>query len=206
MSSSPVSERRRLALIQPVVLVGGRSSRFGRDKLQAEVGDGWLVDRPIEALRAVFGRRVAVLGICDPAVAARGDLLFEEHHPGRGPAGGVLSALQQTKGDVFVLAGDLPSIDATTIRTMLDVARDADPAAYAILAQTPGDGSSGGGVHPCIGLYRAHAAARLAERMSLGQLSLHDAFSDDERCLVAVDAASTHNVNTPADLADASER
>ena len=49
--------------IQPIVLVGGSSRRFGRDKLREPVAGpdgsvGWLVDRPIAALRGVFGRVV----------------------------------------------------------------------------------------------------------------------------------------------------
>ena len=61
-----------LDLIQPVVLVGGKSRRFGRDKLREPIGESraeWLVDRPIRALREVFGARVAVVGECDADVA-----------------------------------------------------------------------------------------------------------------------------------------
>ncbi len=58
-----------LATIQPVVLVGGRSTRFGRDKLREPVGCARepLVQRPIRALRAVFGPRVMLVGECHPA-------------------------------------------------------------------------------------------------------------------------------------------
>src|SRR5262245_5365872 len=84
-----------LSTIHPVVLTGGRSTRFGSDKLRARLDDDGtlLIDRPIAALRAVFGPRVALVGDCDPAVAARADLIIRDLHPGRGPIGGILSAL-----------------------------------------------------------------------------------------------------------------
>jgi molybdopterin-guanine dinucleotide biosynthesis protein A len=89
-------QSRSLDKIQPVVLVGGKSRRFGRDKLKEVVGAGgvWLVDRPIGALRAVFGARVAVVGECDAGVAARADMVIEDTRPGVGPIGGILSALE----------------------------------------------------------------------------------------------------------------
>ena len=42
-------------------------------------------------------------------VAARADLHLPDRYPGVGPAGGILAALEQSPGDVFVLAGDLRS-------------------------------------------------------------------------------------------------
>src|SRR5262245_59553696 len=83
-----------LDVFQPIVLVGGKSTRFGRDKLREVVGDGWLVDRPIAALREVFGARVAVVGECDDEVAQRGDRVITDRFPGVGPIGGIVSALE----------------------------------------------------------------------------------------------------------------
>src|SRR5690606_32636942 len=119
--------------IQPVVLVGGRSRRFGRDKLREPVEDGWLVDAPIRALRAVFGPVVAAVGACDPEVAARFDRVIEDRYPGAGPAGGVLSALQATGGAVFVLAGDLARITEREVRAVMAAAAGA-PTAWAVMA------------------------------------------------------------------------
>ena len=185
-----------LTAIQPVVLVGGQSLRFGRDKLREPVrvdGDEWLVDRPIRALREVFGARVALVGHCDPAVAARGDLVLADPYPGSGPAGGILAALEQVTGDVFVLAGDLPNITARTVRTLLHAIESTDDEAlspWVVLAQADG-------IHPCVGLYRRAILPLLTERLRAGRRSLHDLAPPARRRLITVEARDVHNVNSP---------
>jgi molybdopterin-guanine dinucleotide biosynthesis protein A len=185
-----------LSTIQPIVLVGGRSQRFGRDKLREPVGLGgaeWLVDRPISALREVFGRRVGLVGDCHPSVAARGDLVLADPYPGSGPAGGILAALEQGSGDVFVLAGDLPNITARTVRVILDaVTSDYNPDTSPLVVVAQSDG-----IQPCIGLYRRAILPLLADRLRLGRRSLHDLAPPSRVQLVAVDARDVLNVNTP---------
>ena len=179
--------------IQPIVLVGGQSQRFGRDKLREPVGRAgaeWLVDRPIAALRALFGPCVALVGACDPDIAARADLMFEDHYPGCGPAGGILSALEQCAGDVFVLAGDLPHISAAVVKHLLDEAHLQPPSSvWAVLADADG-------LQPCIGLYRQMLRRRLAERVEAGLASLHDLTPTERLLRVVIDRRAAANVNT----------
>lgn len=184
-----------LATLLPIVLVGGRSSRFGRDKLREPLASGtWLVDRPIAALRAVFGARVALVGACDPAVAARGDFVLHDSHPGVGPAGGILSALTalSNMNAVFVLPGDLPAVSADVIRTILQAAI-ARPDATAILAYTDR-------IEPCVGVYRADAVRDLAEFVLHHRGRLAEAIPPERRCLVSISAPLLANANTPSDL------
>ena len=186
-----------LASLQPIVLVGGRSRRFGRDKLREPIGVAgaeWLVDRPIRALREVFGARVAAVGECDAEVAARADLTLRDDYPGMGPAGGILAALEQSAGDVFVLAGDLPNITPGVVRAIIDGAQSVAGAdAWVVLANT-------GGVEPCIGLYRQAVRRRLAERLSAGKASLHDLVPPERLLLVPIDPAAARNVNAPGEF------
>lgn len=186
-----------LASIQPIVLVGGRSRRFGRDKLREPVGVAraeWLVDRPIRALRDVFGARVAVVGECDVEVAARADLRLADRYPGMGPAGGILSALEQSPGDVFVLAGDLPNISSDAVRAIIEGAQSIAAAeAWLVLAEA-------NGVQPCIGFYRQAVRERLAERLRAGTARLYDLAPFERLLLVAIDPATARNVNTAGEL------
>ena len=185
------------ASIQPIVLVGGQSLRFGRDKLREPLvpdESAWLVDRPIGVLRALFGPRVALVGQCDPEIAARGDLILRDAYPNTGPAGGILSALEQSEGDVFVLAGDLPRITVDAIQAIIDAAHaPMTTEAWVVLADA-------NGVEPCIGLYRQAIRSRLAERMRGGRRSLHDLAPRDRLRLVPIDVAAALNVNTPGAL------
>ncbi len=188
--------------LRPIVLVGGRSVRYGRDKLREVAGswDGrerWLVDVPIAALRAVFGSCVLLVGECDVEVAARGDGVMRDEFPGVGPIGGIVSALRQ-EGAVLVLPGDLPRVSERVVREIRLVA-ERSPGAWAVLARTDR-------LEPCVGVYRAAALEPLMERVRGGngpRRSLHDALPERHVALVDVAAAALANANTPEELARA---
>ncbi len=184
----------RLALIQPVVLVGGKSLRFGRDKLM----ERWapegrpLVERPIRALRAVFGPRVKVVGNCASEVAALADGVIPDGHPGIGPMGGIISALAHWNGPVFVLAGDMPSCNSETIECVLR-AFAKNPSVSAVLA-------SDVNVHPCVGCYRPGALPVLRSRLEQGEYTLRSALPPDAVALAACNPAALININSIEDL------
>ena len=177
----------------PVVLVGGSSTRFGRDKLLEPVGGSLLVDHPIRALREATGAAVFVVGECDARVAARADGVIADPYPGTGPIGGVLAAIDFAKRDVVVLAGDLPGIDAAAVRLLLDAAA-ANPGASAVV------GRCGDRVHPTIGVYRVACAEALRAAMASGRRSLGRAVPEGCRVEVEIPAAAVVNVNRREDL------
>lgn len=179
--------------VQPMVLVGGRSRRFGRDKLREPHEGGWLVDRPIQALAAVFGPRVAAVGACDPAVAQRAHLVIEDRHPGVGPVGGIVSALEWAGTPVFVLPGDLPRVTGEAVRIVLVAAGEAQDAS-AVLAGTADD------PEPCFGLYRPAALQPLRRALEAGRYRLRDALLREQIHFVALPGDCLSNANTPADL------
>ncbi len=181
--------------IVPIVLVGGKSRRFGRDKLRAAIGDELLVHRPVSALRIVFGARVALVGECHADVAQLGDSIIVDNYPGRGPAGGILSALEHKQCSVFVVAGDMPTIEPSLIRAILREA-DENIDADAIIA------SSALGPEPCFGLYRIGAIDALRDAVIAPRVpSLQSVLESLRTRLVAADATSLANINQPEDLA-----
>lgn len=199
---------REWEMLSPIVLCGGLSSRFGSNKLLAPLppakpasGGAFplghavtvMVDRPIAALRAVFGSRVLLAGHCESAVLERADGVIHDPYPAIGPAGGILAALEACPAGVFVLSGDLPWIDAATIMTLCN-ASDAAPDAAAVLAV-------GEMVEPCIGIYRARATdfLRVCTRQPKAP-PLHSLIPESERVLVEVDRAKVRNVNRPDEL------
>ena len=178
----------------PVVLTGGRSERFGRDKLREPWGSGMLVDAPVGALRAVFGAPVVLCGACHADVAVRGDLMLADRRPGGGPIGGIVAALEHPLGadGVFVLAGDLGYVTESEVRAIL-TATEGDAASWAVLADS-------GRIEPCVGVYRQRARRALEEQMACGRGSLHDALPASRVTRVRIDAAKLRNVNTPEDV------
>jgi len=175
--------------IRAVVLVGGASSRFGRDKLLEPMGDGVLVDRPIGVLREVFGS-AGVVGACDGRVAERADFVVDDPYPGKGPIGGVLAALEHAGGAVFVLPGDMPAIDAASVRAILEEA-GRHPEAVAVIGRTDRP-------EPCIGVYRRSALALLAAAIREDRLSIGRAIG--ERVEVPIELGAARNVNRVEDL------
>lgn len=181
-----------LASVQPIVLVGGRSRRFGRDKLREPWGsDGRvLVQYPIDALRRVFGRRVKLVGACDPAIELLADGIIPDLHPGVGPIGGVVSALAHWSGPIFVLAGDMPCFgDREIAEILVEAARR--PAAHAVLACTDR-------LHACAGVYTQHARPALETRLSSANYALVMALEPTAICQVPVCREAAANVNVPA--------
>lgn len=183
--------------IVPVVLIGGRSRRFGRDKLREPLPDGGvLVDIPVAALRAVFGARVVGVGPAHPDVFARVDQHLADAWDGAGPAGGLLTALDAFDAPVFVLSGDLPRISAASVIAILEVAA-ATPGADAVLAATL-DADGVRQPEPCIGLYRPSLRPRLRARLDAGNRRLWDLPERPEYVMLA--AAQLAGANTPGDL------
>ena len=174
-----------LASVQPIVLVGGRSQRFGRDKLREPWGNAGrvLVQYPIDALRSVFGCRVKLVGACDPAIEQLADGVIPDLHPGVGPIGGIVSALAHWSGPVFVLAGDMPSFSGSAIVAIL-LHAERHPNAKAVMAFS-------GRLNPCAGIYTQQARSVLEARIFSGRHAL----------LTALDAGALHSVPVPAEAA-----
>ncbi len=185
-------EQSILDRIQPVVLVGGQSSRFGRDKLVEEVDGSPLVSVPINALRAVFASRVAIVGQCDKQIAQLADTVIDDPYPGLGPVGGICAALEDSKTDIFVCAGDLVSIDEGTIRAIIEASIET-PDALAYIAH---DGRR----HPTVGLYRSECVSFFKQSVENDKLKLGLVLDQDSICFVQVDTSSVRNINRPEEL------
>lgn len=179
-----------LASIQPIVLVGGKSRRFGRDKLVEPWGAPGrvLVQQPIDALRSIFGPRVKLVGECDPSILPLADGVIPDKHPGVGPMGGIVSALLHWGGPVFVLAGDMPSFAASDGWNILRAAEHRRDCLAALAATDR--------PHPCAGLYAAPALPILVDCLARGNYQLASAIPARATVHVPVDRSSAANVNT----------
>ncbi len=181
--------------IQPIVLVGGKSRRFGRDKLREPIGRGAepLVQRAIDVLREVFGRRVMVVGECHEQVHALADGIITDSFPGIGPIGGITAALRVCGRPIFVLAGDMPTFSVESAKSLLRAAC-AHPTAHAILASTDR-------MHPCAGVYTLGALTALEARIAGGLYQLSSALDPAVVIEVACDGRSLVNINWPQEIA-----
>lgn len=110
-----------------IVLAGGRSSRFGRDKLAEPLGGRPLLDHAVAAVTAVT-REVLVLvpPVGDPpALAARPDagvpvVVLRDPEPFGGPLVALLAGLERAREPfVLVVGGDMPTLSADVLAAML---------------------------------------------------------------------------------------
>jgi molybdenum cofactor guanylyltransferase len=85
-----------------VVLAGGQSTRMGRDKASLEFCGQPLVERCAEVLRQCFAEVLVIR---------------EDDVPGLGPIGGIATALRRVP-EIFVVACDMPALEAALIREM----------------------------------------------------------------------------------------
>lgn len=181
------------------VLAGGRSQRMGRDKALVPLGDG----RPLSlvaasALRgAGCGRVVAVGGA--PALAEHGLEVVADLHPGQGPLGGLLTALElvgdEPAGVVVVLTCDLPGVTSAEVSTLVSALQrtpDADVAAA----------STGGRPQYLTAAYRSTAARVLAAEFARGERAVRRAAPRLVTVEVAgLDPVRLQDVDTPDELA-----
>jgi molybdopterin-guanine dinucleotide biosynthesis protein A len=111
-----MSERTVTAL----VLAGGRSSRFGRDKLAEPVDGRRLLEHAVAAVHELAsGILVVAAPGADPALP-EGTTLVRDPVAFQGPLAGVLAGLRAaTDPVVLVVGGDMPSLVGPVLESML---------------------------------------------------------------------------------------
>lgn len=117
------------------LLVGGRSTRMGRSKLEVEIGGATFLKRAIEVGREVFDEVVAVQRP-DGATIDGVRTIFEAPHDDEAPIFGVLAALRDTKRKCFLLAVDYPLMTASLLRFLRQ--RGEESAAPLVVARWDG--------------------------------------------------------------------
>lgn len=124
-----------------IVLAGGASSRFGGDKLAADLDGRPLLHHALAAVDAVAATLVLVLapgGAMPPLPALRGRLVVARDAAAhQGPLAGLaagLAALPPGTESAVVVGGDMPSLVPAVLRLLLDALEDPEPAAATLAA------------------------------------------------------------------------
>ncbi len=123
-----------------IILAGGRSLRFGADKLAAELDGRPLLHHALAAVAAVAGRLIVVVAPDrDPALP--GDLdgrlrVVRDPEPFGGPLVGLVAALAAVETDVALVAGgDMPRMAPAVLRRL---ASTVGPDRRAVVLEVPG--------------------------------------------------------------------
>jgi molybdopterin-guanine dinucleotide biosynthesis protein A len=188
--------------VSAIVLAGGRSSRFGRDKL-AEIVDGrTLLEHALDGVAPLADETIVVVAPDEARRVPAGSIVVSDPASFQGPLVGLLTGLRLATGPlVLVVGGDMPTMVPSVLALLVD--RLDEPAVDAAVLEESGQD------HPLPGVLRAAPAMVAAERLvDAGERSLRGLY--EALASVSIDEASWHeldpggrtlrDVDTPADL------
>jgi molybdenum cofactor guanylyltransferase len=185
--------RDSLNLFAGFVLVGGQSSRMGRDKAFLPSASGPLVKEVAGNVAAAAGN-VALVGRPDLFRSLFDYDCLEDMCPGFGPLSGIHTALKSRRGEYnLILACDMPGADPSLLASLLHCA-----ATRAVPCVVPVDAA--GKKHPLCGVYHRNALEAVENALSSSRPCLMDLLSELDafpfECEMTIP-----NCNTPAEWA-----
>ena len=189
------------------VLAGGGSTRFGRDKALARIGDEALLARLCAVMRGVTPC-VTIIGSREKYAAFGADCIAD-HWPGEGPLGGIITALHAAAGtnsgrEVNIVIGcDMPFLTSDWLTYLAQRAQ-----ASKAEVVTP---KSAHGLEPLCACWRASGVEKLQRAFESGTRKVTEAMKHltmevlDETHWKRFDSADRlfWNMNTPGDYEEA---
>ena len=187
------------------VLAGGGSTRFGRDKALARIGDQALLARLCSVMRGVTPS-VMIIGSREKYAAFGADCVADRW-PGEGPLGGIVTALlatSETGGEWNIVIGcDMPFLTREWLTYIIQRAL-ASEAEVVVPRSTHG-------LEPLCACWRGSVAAKLQRAFDGGVRRVTEAMKHltmevlDETHWKRFDSAERlfWNMNTPGDYEEA---
>jgi len=199
MSSEPE------ASLAGIVLAGGSSERFGRNKLAEIVRGRPLLHHPVEALLELCDRVVVVVASTDEDPSLPNDsrvVVARDAVRGEGPLVGLQAGFERVESDLAIVAGgDMPELQTAVIREMARAARETAATVVAL--------SDGGTARPLPILVSVATARKAVDRLlSSHRRRLRDLLAEvhtvviDEPSWTALDPdrRTLFDVDEPSDL------
>ena len=186
-----------------VILVGGKSRRYGRNKALELFQGERLIDRQVQKIRALFPEVLVITN--EPQFYLHLDVtVVRDVIPGQGPLGGIYTGLLFAQGkSIFVTACDMPFVQPTLIRRMVQLAGDYD-------VVVPEDKE---GLEPLHAVYSPRCLSHIKKTLDRGNLQVIKFFPavkvyricSEEIGQLDPKKLSFFNINTPDDMNKARE-
>ncbi len=172
------------------VLVGGRSSRMGRDKALLPFRGRTLAGHVAEAVARAAGT-VTLVGDAE-RYAFLGYPVLPDRMQGAGPLAGIQAALEASEAAWnLVVACDLPGVDAGFLSGLLEAARSAGADGLLAAGRT-------GLPEPLCAVYHRRCLPAVAAALERGAFKVTDALAGlDMRIWRVQDDGRLANMNTP---------
>lgn len=186
------------------VLAGGKSTRMGTDKAFLTFRGQTLLERALQVGRGIAAD-VRIVGDVQKFRAFAP--VIEDVFPGHGPLGGIHVALTSSdKESNLVIAVDLPFLSPELLHFIIEKARRAGTSVTVPHA--------GGALQPLCAVYRKAFAEVADKALQAGKNKIDPLFtlvtttvvSEPELSAAGFSAELFRNLNTPDDLAEATEK
>jgi len=142
------------------VLVGGASSRMGRDKARLPFEGRTLVEH-VAAIVAQAAGSATLIGAPE-RYADLGFARLADTHPGWGPLGGIYTALGASQAAWnLIVACDMPGLEATFLKSLIAAAEASE--ADCLIPLSPS-----GRIEPLCGVYHSRCAAAIGKALESG--------------------------------------
>jgi molybdopterin-guanine dinucleotide biosynthesis protein A len=174
------------------VLVGGKSSRMGRDKALLPWNGTTLAQHAARIVSEACGS-AALVG--DPTrYSSLGYRAFPDRFPGCGPISGIATALTVSNTEWSLVTGcDMPALSPETLNRLLVETARTDGEAIVPLGA--------GGPEPLCAVYHRACLPALERAISAGRFRMREIVNDlQPRFIAGIDPATFANLNTPEDL------
>ena len=178
------------------IMLGGLSSRMGRDKALVTLGGKTLLERAVERWSGYGGGLQLSVGPAERAVLApEGIATVADIYPERGPLGGLQAGLSACKTPLLLLvAVDCPFLTPELADGLLEAMGEADACVYTLEGRP----------QPLFGLYRVTCAQGAEEMLLQGDNRMRLLLDRVPTVyLPTEDKAPFRNLNTPEELAAA---
>ncbi len=181
------------------LLVGGRSSRMGRSKIDLPFAGSTFLERVTRAAAPVFDRVIAVQRAGGEAIDSI-PTIFEPPRHLQAPVFGVWRALQDALAPCFILAIDYPLVTSAVLEYL--AGRASKSTAEMVVPRWNGK------LQMLCGRYLPSILPRFEPRLAAGQLNLRgltenlEVIEEDE-LRARFPGEPLMNVNTPEELAEA---
>lgn len=186
-----------------VVLVGGQSRRYGRNKALEFFQGERLIDRQVRTVRSLFAEVLVIAN--EPELYLHLDVtIVRDVIPRQGPLGGIYTGLLFAQGkSVFVTACDMPFIQPAVVRRMVQLATD-----YDVIVPEKIEG-----LEPLHAIYSSRCLPHIEKMLARGMLQIINFFpavkvyrlSSEEIGQLDPQRLSFFNINTPDDMDRARE-
>lgn len=181
--------------IEAFILAGGKSRRMGQDKGLMQLGNKAMVRYTLEELEELHLPVSIISGRAEYAVY--GYSVFADIVEGRGPIGGLYTAMMKSRADhVLLLSCDTPGINAEAVNYLLSKAADNQITVAGFENE----------INPLFAIYPRTMLQEVKKRMDTGKLRMHEFIDANPHKIVDLSwmekqsNALSLNINTPEDV------